>query len=77
MKMTLKAIRVNSGLDQEQAGKLIGVSEDTWRNYENSKTFPNVPVIQKIEEVFNVSYNEINFLPSVTVKPYEARKEAR
>lgn len=61
MKMSLKAIRVNSGLNQKQVGKLVGVSEYTWRNYEKSETFPSVPVIEKIEEVFGVNYNDINF----------------
>ena len=61
MKMSLKAIRVNSGLNQKKASELVGVSEFTWRNYERSETFPSVPVIEKIEEVFDVNYNEINF----------------
>lgn len=68
-KMTLKAIRVNKGLNQEQAGELVGVSEDTWANWEKAKTFPNVIKIQEIERKFDVSYNDIIFLPSVTVKP--------
>lgn len=69
MAMTLKALRVNYGLTQKQAGEKVGVSEETWANWENAKTFPDVLKIQKIEKSFNISYNDISFLPSFTVKP--------
>lgn len=67
MTMTLKALRANSDLNQEEAAKKIGVTKWTWANYENGKSFPDVITIQKIERAFNVSYNEINFLSSNTV----------
>ncbi|QLL75795.1 helix-turn-helix transcriptional regulator [Limosilactobacillus reuteri] len=62
MAMTLKALRVNRGMDQAQAAKAVGVSKETWANYEKKKTFPTVPVIKKIETVFDISYNDIIFL---------------
>lgn len=67
MKVTLKALRTNFGLTQRQAADKIGVSVDTWRNYENAKSFPDVPVITKIEQEFNTNYNEIIFLPNIAV----------
>ena len=30
-------------------------------------TFPDVPTIQKIEQLYGVEYKDINFLPRVTV----------
>lgn len=69
MKLTLKALRVNSNLTQEEAAKAIGVSKYTWSNYEKGKTFPDVPTIETIEKVFNVTYSDIIFLPNNTVKP--------
>ena len=48
MQMTLKALRINKGETQEETAKGIKVSTDTWSNYENGKTFPDVPVIQRI-----------------------------
>lgn len=69
MKLTLKALRVNSDLTQEEAAKAIGVSKYTWSNYEQGKTFPDVPTIETIEKVFNVTYSDIIFLPKDTVKP--------
>ncbi|MCH3950471.1 MAG: helix-turn-helix transcriptional regulator [Acidaminococcus sp.] len=60
---TLKALRVMKNLTQYEAGKLVGVSEDTWSNWERKKTFPDVPHIKAIEKAFNVPYNNIIFLP--------------
>lgn len=71
MAMTLKALRANKNLTQKQAAELIGVSEDTWGNYERAVSFPDVPKIILIEKAFGVHYNEIIFLPSdngLTVK---------
>lgn len=63
MTITLKAARTNKGLSQEEAAKLIGVSESTLINYEKGRRFPDVPIIKKIEDVYGVEYREINFLP--------------
>jgi putative transcriptional regulator len=68
MKMTLKALRANKCWTQKQAAEAIGINEDTWRNYERGKTFPDVPIIQKIEKVFNVAYADIIFYPSSKIK---------
>lgn len=62
MSITLKAARMNKGYDQNKASQLIGVSVDTLSNYERGKTFPDVPIIKRIEEVYDVKYDDINFL---------------
>ena len=62
MPLTLKAIRVNKGLSQEEASKLIGISKDTLCNYERGITFHDVPIIKKIEGVYETKYDDINFL---------------
>ena len=61
MEITLKSARVNKGLTQEQAAKLIGVTTDTLSNYERGKSFPDVPVIKKIEDVYGVPYSALKF----------------
>ncbi|BAP85490.1 transcriptional regulator [Paucilactobacillus hokkaidonensis JCM 18461] len=63
MTMTLKALRANQDLNQEDAAKKIGVTKWTWANYENGKSFPNIMTIKKIEKEFDVKYSDINFLP--------------
>lgn len=60
---TLKAARVNAGMTQQEAAIKIGVSVDSIRNYENGKSYPDVPVLKKIEQVYGVKYEEIIFLP--------------
>ncbi|HFI0216972.1 TPA: helix-turn-helix transcriptional regulator [Streptococcus suis] len=67
MKWTLKMLRARDNLTQKQAGQLVGVTADTWANWENQKTFPDVQKIVEIEKVFDVSYDDIKFLPEITV----------
>ncbi len=62
-KMTLKMIRELLGYTQENAAKLIGVSTDTLGNYERGKSYPDIPVLRKIEEVYGIPYDRIIFLP--------------
>ena len=61
MKYTLKAIRVNAGETQEETAEAVGVSKETWSNYEKGLTSPDVPVINRITQHFGVSYDNINF----------------
>ncbi|WP_304598910.1 helix-turn-helix transcriptional regulator [Lactobacillus intestinalis] len=67
MKMTLKALRANKGWSQHQTAKALGISEDTWRNYEKGRSYPNVLVIKKMEKTFGVKFDDIIFLPSITI----------
>ena len=61
MKLTLKALRINKGYNQEKAAALIGISVDTLANYEKWLTYPDIPVLKKIEEVYETKYDNINF----------------
>lgn len=63
MAITLKAARANKGWTQAEAAEKIGISPDTLSNYERCKSFPDVPVIKSIEEVYEIGYNDIIFLP--------------
>ena len=62
-KYTLKAIRVMRDLSQQEAAKELDVSPDTLRSYEQGKSFPDVPMIKKIEKLYGVTYDELSFLP--------------
>lgn len=66
MAMTLKALRVNAGLDQKTAADEIGITPETLSNWERGKSFPNVPQIGKIEKLYNTTYADINFLPQMS-----------
>jgi len=74
-KLTLRAIRVNLGWSLEKASTLIGVSKDTLSNYERGDTYPDVLTIKRIEDVYNVSYDRINFLLNDTALNGKKEKE--
>ena len=50
-------------MTQAEAAKLIGISTDTLGNYERGKSYPDIPVLRKIEEVYGVKYSQLIFLP--------------
>ena len=54
VEVTLKAARVNKGLTQEEAAKLIGVSADVISNWERQVSFPDVLQLKIIERVYGV-----------------------
>ncbi|WP_337573607.1 helix-turn-helix transcriptional regulator [Phascolarctobacterium succinatutens] len=64
MKLTLKAARVNKGLTQKDAAKLMGVSRNVISNWERQISFPDVLQVKRIEEVYGLQFQEIIFLPS-------------
>ena len=51
MSITLKAARVNKQMTQIEAAEKLGIAVDTLRQYESGKTFPDVPMIRKIEDL--------------------------
>lgn len=63
MEITLKSARINKGYTQRQAAALIGVSKNTLGNYERGKTYPSIPIIKRIEDVYGMSYANITFCP--------------
>lgn len=64
MKMNLKAARVNKGYTQSQAAILLGVSKSTISNWERFRSYPDASHIQRIENIYDIKYDELIFLPS-------------
>lgn len=62
-RFTLKTVREMRKYTQEEAARRIGVSVDTLGNYERGKSYPDIPVLRKIEEVYNIPYDQLIFLP--------------
>lgn len=62
-RFTLKSIRELRGLKQSEAAELIGISVDTLGNYERGKSYPDIPILRKIEEVYKIEYKQLIFLP--------------
>lgn len=67
MKMTLRMLRAGTKMTQEEVAQKLDIATSTLSKWENGKSFPDVPEIKKLEELYNVSYADINFLPNNTV----------
>ena len=63
VKITLASARVNAGYSQKKAAELLGISNKTLCNWENGKSFPSQPMIEKICNLYGVTYDMINFTP--------------
>ena len=60
---TLKQAREGRGYTQAETAKLIGISVETLGNYERGKSYPDIPTLRKIEELYGVPYDRLIFLP--------------
>lgn len=66
-KMTLKTLRTLKNWRQADAAEAIGVSVDTWGNWERGKTEPTVTQAYQIATTFGVSIDDIIFLHDIAV----------
>lgn len=62
MSLTLKAARINVGLNQEEAAKRLGISVASLQNYESGRQYPNVLIVKRMEDLYGVPYDNLNFL---------------
>lgn len=62
-KMTLRAARVNAGLSQYQAAEQLEISNKTLGNWETGRSYPPADKIDKICQLYGVSYDDLTFLP--------------
>ena len=62
MKLTLKALRVNAGFTIEKASKELGISTVTLRSYETNKTIPTVKMMNKMLNLYNAKFSNIDDL---------------
>lgn len=60
-KISLKAARVNAVLSQKEAAKMLGISNKTLCSWENGKTYPDQPMIEKLCVLYGVTYDMIDF----------------
>ena len=76
MRVSLELARELNGLKQSEAAQKIGVSTDTLGNYERGKSYPDIPILRKIESVYGVPYDRLIFL-SLDFGLTEKRTEKR
>lgn len=53
--MKFKELRLNANLTQEELAKNINLSRDTYKNYEQGRTEPNIQTLITIANYYNVS----------------------
>jgi len=58
---TLKQARQLKGLTQKQAAELLEISLPTLYNYEIGVYSPTIPILKRIEQVYEVRYENIDW----------------
>jgi toxin-antitoxin system, antitoxin component, xre family len=61
MKITLKALRVNSGYTIEKASESLGISTVTLRSYETKKTIPNMEMLNKMLKLYDAKFSKFEY----------------
>ena len=61
-KYTLRTARDRAGLSLQTAATSMGVSVDTLANYEKGETYPTVPVLRKMLDLYKVAFDQLIFL---------------
>lgn len=61
MVLTLRAARVQKGLTQKEAAKVLGISDQTLSNYERGNSFPDISQVQEIAKLYGISISEIDW----------------
>jgi transcriptional regulator with XRE-family HTH domain len=59
--ITIKAARVNAGLTIAAVAKELGVAVSTVKNWESGKSYPKPPQIDRLCELYKISYDYIRF----------------
>ena len=60
-RISLTAARVNANLTQKELAVRCGVSESTVIAWESGRRYPNVKMLDKIEDAVGMSLNYIRF----------------
>ena len=75
MKVSIKALRVNAELSQQEAADKIGVAPRTLQNWENGATYPTAVQLVSICSVYNCTMADIS-LPIVLTKSKQGGNQA-
>ena len=75
MKVSIKALRVNAELSQQEAADKIGGAPRTLQNWENGVTYPTAVQLVSICSVYNCTMADIS-LPIVLTKSKQGGNQA-
>lgn len=62
MAISLKAARINAGLEQNEAAKLAGIVVSTLARYERGLSSPELSLAQKLSKLYGLNLDDIAFL---------------
>ena len=65
---SLKNIRLDNNLTQDNFAEKLGVTRQTISSWENGKSYPDIENIIKISEIFNISLDNM-------LKEYQSHKK--
>lgn len=66
--ITLQAARINAMLSMKEAAMKIGITTQTLSAYERGVQIPKVDTIDKIIDLYGISYSDINWRPGARKK---------
>lgn len=59
MKVTLRGARISAGYSAREVGNILGLTDDTIRNYESGKTKPKKMVIRNLCEIYGCDESDL------------------
>lgn len=60
-KISIKAARIDKGLSQAEAAKVLGIERRTLGKWENGKTHPDVRFLDKFAELYEIPGDQLRF----------------
>jgi len=61
MRFTLRTARLVNNLTQLQASRALGISPNTLSSYENAESYPDVPMLKRMEKLYGIRYDQMMF----------------
>lgn len=65
-KLPIKALRATKNLTQKEVAEKLGINRNTYSSWENYKTFPSLPQLIRLSEVFECSLDTFYFPKSAS-----------
>ena len=55
----LRGLRSEKGLSAPDIADRLGISESTYRRYESDKSFPEIPILEKLAKIYDRNFVEL------------------
>lgn len=69
-------LRKSHGMNQTQAGSIVGVPKTTYATWEQGRSMPDVEILFKLAEYYNVSMDEIYGIVRVEQQVFDSKELA-